>query len=172
MFGSVQYPIEQHHSLRSPMDKSQVYWSFGGSTVLTKYMARLTPSTQDRRGWLWNEYPLESSQFEIETRFEVSSKPHFGGDGMAIWIIKPISDDPAFAQYVDAFNGPIFGMNDNFNGIGILLDVYDNDSKRNNPSIFAVVNDGNKRNYNHDNDFGRYNQIYTHLLYYTMVILT
>ena len=109
VFGSTQYAIEQHHSLRPPIDKSQVYWSFGGSSVLTKYLLRLTPTTQDRRGWIWNEYPLESTAFEIEIRMEVQSKPHFGGDGLAIWLIKPPSDDPAFAQQVDAFNGGVFG---------------------------------------------------------------
>ena len=52
----------------------QVYWNFGGSTVLTKSAIRLTPSTQDRRGWLWNEYPLESPHWEMEYKLEVFSK--------------------------------------------------------------------------------------------------
>jgi len=44
---SHEHKIEQHHSLHSPIDKSQVYWNFGGSTVVTKNFIRLSPSTQD-----------------------------------------------------------------------------------------------------------------------------
>ena len=45
------------------------------------------------------------------------------------------------------------GMHKNFNGVGILIDVYDNDARRNNPAVFAIQNDGNQRTWNHDNDF-------------------
>lgn len=44
-------------------------------------------------------------------------------------------------------------MREDFKGVGILLDVYDNDSKRNNPSIFVVKNDNGKFQYSHDQDF-------------------
>src|SRR5271168_4579264 len=57
--------VETHHSLHKPLDKTQIYWNYGGSTVLTSNSIRLTPATQDRRGWLWNEYPLEAKWFEI-----------------------------------------------------------------------------------------------------------
>lgn len=57
---SQQYPPEIHHSLHPPLDHSQVYWNFGGSAVLTKKFVRLTPSTQARQGWMWNEYPMVS----------------------------------------------------------------------------------------------------------------
>jgi hypothetical protein len=43
-------PIEAHHSLHAPFDKSSMYWNYGGSTVITKDGIRLTPDTQDRRG--------------------------------------------------------------------------------------------------------------------------
>ncbi len=86
---------EAHHSLATPLDQSQVYWNFGGSTVSTRRHIRLTPSTQDRRGWLWNEYPLEADNWEVEFKIEVFSKPHFGGDGMAFWVLTG-DHDPAF----------------------------------------------------------------------------
>lgn len=89
---SYNHPPEVHHSMRPPLDKSQVntatlifffficflcsllvgtsadwwmcvvqvYWNFGGSTVLTRKLIRITPDTQDRQGWLWNEYPIVS----------------------------------------------------------------------------------------------------------------
>ncbi len=69
---STQYQPEVHHSLRPPLDGAQVYWNYGGSTVLTKHIIRLTPATQDRRGWLWNEYPLESINWEVEFKVRVT----------------------------------------------------------------------------------------------------
>jgi hypothetical protein len=146
------HPIEPHHSLSPPMDKNLVYWNFGGATVMTKKLARLTPSTQDRRGWLWNEYPLEKEFWELEVHVELFSKPHFGGDGFGIWILSG-DMDPTFSQEPDFLNGPIFGMKKDFKGTGIIFDVYDNDNRRNNPSVFVLQNDGKPANFNHDNDY-------------------
>ncbi len=55
---STQYKAEPQHSLHPPLDHSQVYWNFGGSSVLTKKFIRMTPATQGVKGWIWNEYPL------------------------------------------------------------------------------------------------------------------
>lgn len=150
---SIQYAVESHHSLHAPLDKSQVYWNFGGATVMTKTLIRLTPSTQDRRGWLWNEYPLESTNWEVEFSTEVFSKPHFGGDGLAFWVLAG-EQDPSFTQHPDALSGPLFGMKNDFKGFGVIFDVYDNDNRRNNPSVFVLANtNGGATKYNHDNDY-------------------
>lgn len=131
----------------------QVYWNFGGSTVLTKNVIRLTPSTQDRRGWLWNEYPLESTSWEMEYKLEVFSKPHFGGDGFGFWVLAS-EMDPSFTQSAEALSGPLFGMKNDFKGFGVVIDVYDNDNRRNNPSVFVLSNPtGKMTRYNHDNDY-------------------
>ncbi len=45
-------------------------------------------------------------------------------------------------------------MRNDFNGFGIAFDVYDNDNRRDNPSIFVLKNDnGEATHYNHDNDY-------------------
>jgi hypothetical protein len=130
-----------------------VYWNFGGATVLTKNIIRLTPSTQDRRGWLWNEYPLESTNWEVEFSTEVFSKPHFGGDGFGFWVLAG-EQDPSFTQNPEALTGPLFGMKNDFKGFGVLFDVYDNDNRRNNPSVFVLANPtGKATQFNHDNDY-------------------
>ena len=151
---SVDHDIEQHHSLHAPLDKTQVYWNYGGSTVLTNSLIRLTPSTQDRRGWLWNEYPLESANWEVEWSMEVHSRPHFGGDGMCMWALAGVQD-PSFAQRSDALDGPIFGMKSDFDGLGVCFDVYDNDNKRNNPTVFVIEQQKTSppTNWHHDTDF-------------------
>ena len=44
---------------------------------------------------------------------------------------------------------PIYGARDKWNGLGIILDSFDNNSKGDNPIIMMHVNDGTK-NYNHN----------------------
>ncbi len=47
--------------------------------------------------------------------------------------------------------GPVFGSSDQWNGLGVFFDTFDNDNKHNNPYIMAMVNDGTKL-YDHQND--------------------
>lgn len=146
-------PIETHHSLHIPLDKTQVYWNYGGSTVMSEQTIRLTPSVGDSKGWIWNEYPLESSNWEVEFSVEIGSKGHFGGEGFAMWVLAG-NEDPSFTQKTDALTGPVFGMKSDFRGFGICVDVYDNDIKRNNPSVFVLHNPtGSMTNWQHDLDY-------------------
>jgi Legume-like lectin family/Cornichon protein len=83
----------------------------------------------------------------------IASKPHFGGDGMAFWLLDG-SQDPTFSTDPAVLNGNLMGMREDFKGVGVAIDVYDNDGKRDNPSIFVLYNpSGAKTEYNHDNDF-------------------
>lgn len=52
-------------------------------------------------------------------------------------------------------NVPPVGMRNDFRGFGIILDIYDNDGKRDNPNIFVVANEDKDQipNWNHDRDF-------------------
>lgn len=145
--------MEIHHSLHRPLDQSQVYWNFGGSTVLSKNTIRITPAAQNRRGWLWNDYPIESNNWELEFHLEVYSKPHFGGDGFAMWLLDS-SHDPTYHNDPTYLSGDIFGMRRDFKGLGLIFDIYDNDGRRDNPSVFLLYNpEGKETNYNHDNDY-------------------
>ena len=38
----------------------------------------------------------------------------------------------------------MFGSSDQWNGLGIFFDSFDNDNKHNNPYIMAILNDGSK----------------------------
>jgi mannose-binding lectin 2 len=66
-------PVETHHSLDRPFDAHSVYWKFGGSSVFTNKAVRLTPATQDRRGWLWNDFPFEKDEWEINFQMQIGS---------------------------------------------------------------------------------------------------
>src|SRR4051794_24871351 len=45
-------------------------------------------------------------------------------------------------------------MKQTYKGFGVIFDVYDNDNRRNNPSVFVLANPtGKAAVYNHDNDY-------------------
>lgn len=69
-------PMEAHHSLHHPFDATSVYWKYGGSTVMRRKAARIVPATQSRTGWLWNDYPLESADWEVEVSTVYSMHTH------------------------------------------------------------------------------------------------
>lgn len=135
------------------MDQSRVYWFWGGSAVVAKRQVRLTSDTADRRGFIWNDYPLEAPSWEVEFDLRVYSNPHFGGDGFAFWILDS-SSDPILNKEPDSLSGPLFGLKDTFKGMGVIFDTYDNDGDRANPSIFVLDHTkGGKFSGNHDNDY-------------------
>lgn len=47
--------------------------------------------------------------------------------------------------------GPVFGAGDQWRGLGVFFDSFDNDGKGNNPYIMAMLNDGTKQ-YDHQTD--------------------
>lgn len=133
-------PIESHHSLHHPFDISMPYWKYGGSTVCTESFIRLTPNAQSRSGWIFNEFQLQSSDWEIEVHFNVRADYHIGGDGWAIWILNDTHHPrkQRIANHYNFLSGDLFGMVSNFEGFGVIFDTYDNDGKRDNPSIFVI----------------------------------
>jgi hypothetical protein len=68
-----------------------------------------------------------------------------------MWVLAG-DQDPSFSS--DKIAGTVFGLRDDFKGFGVCFDVYDNDNRRNNPSVFVLKNPkGEKTNFNHDNDY-------------------
>eukprot|EP01083_Nonionella_stella_P030355 83223_1 len=146
-------PIETHHSLHHPFDVSMPYWKYGGSTVSTESFIRLTPSAQSRQGWIFNEFELQSNNWEIELHFEVKSDYHIGGDGMGIFILNE-TFHPRRNRDHNYLAGSVFGMVERLQGFGVIFDTYDNDGNRDNPKIFAIKQSKQeKQQWNHDNDF-------------------
>jgi len=145
--------IESHHSLNRPFDVSLPYWKYGGDTVCTESFIRLTPNIQSRRGWIFNEFELQKNDWEIELHFGVKSEYHVGGDGFGIWILNN-THHPRRNRRNNYLSGPIFGLDNNFQGFGVAFDTYDNDGNRDNPSIFSIKQSiDTKQTWDHDKDF-------------------
>ena len=117
-------------------------WEFGGSTISTDNFLRLTPAIRSRAGWVVNTEPLYMSEWQITFVFRVHGIKSPGADGIAFWL----TEQPANQE------GAVFGNIDEFKGLGIFMDTFDNDNKKNNPYISAMYSDGTQRmDLDHDN---------------------
>ena len=91
--------------------------------------------------------PLTATNWEIEVEFSISGTGNLFGDGMAMWVTKSRAE-----------MGQVFGMKDQFEGLGIFFDTY----KNNRPGvvfpyIMAMVGDG-QTSYDQAND-GKANEL-------------
>ena len=124
------------------------WFDFGGSTVIrTDSYVRLTGQQPSQTGWLFSRVPLTATNWEVEVEFEISGTGNLFGDGMAMWVTKSRAE-----------MGPVFGMKDNFEGLGIFFDTY----KNNRPGVvfpyvMAMLGDGQTK-YDKDND-GKANEL-------------
>ncbi|KAI9311353.1 legume-like lectin family-domain-containing protein [Dichotomocladium elegans] len=129
------------HSISMPYidDELQNRWfDFGGDAVInTNKQVRLASAgRQSQQGYLWSRLPLTATNFEIEFEFKVGGQPGtFYGDGFAMWLTKQRST-----------LGPVFGSMDNFDGLGIFFDTYDNERAHRHtfPYISAMLGDGTR----------------------------
>ena len=84
---------------------------------------------------------FDKDWWEVEVHIRISGRGKIGADGMAIWY----TVDGAPAENGDK---RIYGSRDRWQGLGILLDSFDNNNQQDNPYIMAFFNDGTKM-YNH-----------------------
>ncbi|XP_042309852.1 protein ERGIC-53 isoform X2 [Sceloporus undulatus] len=116
------------------------FWLHTGNAIPSADQIRITPSLKSQRGSVWTKSKSIFEYWEIEVTFRVTGRGRVGADGLAIWFTE--------GQGLD---GPVFGAADNWNGVGIFFDSFDNDAKKNNPAVIIVGNNG-KLHYDHQND--------------------
>jgi mannose-binding lectin 2 len=91
--------------------------------------------------------PLTATNWEVEVEFGISGTGNLFGDGMAMWVTKNRAE-----------TGPVFGMKDQFEGLGLFFDTY----KNNRPGVvfpyvMAMIGDG-QTTYDQGND-GKANEL-------------
>lgn len=72
---------------------------------------------------------LIDMSWEVEFQFRISGVSRLGADGLAFWYTtkKPNS------------TGPLFGSEQLFDGLGVIVDTYDNDGKGVHPYVFGLM---------------------------------
>eukprot|EP00008_Paramoeba_atlantica_P002407 CAMPEP_0201505100 /NCGR_PEP_ID=MMETSP0151_2-20130828/85579_1 /ASSEMBLY_ACC=CAM_ASM_000257 /TAXON_ID=200890 /ORGANISM="Paramoeba atlantica, Strain 621/1 / CCAP 1560/9" /LENGTH=331 /DNA_ID=CAMNT_0047898921 /DNA_START=33 /DNA_END=1028 /DNA_ORIENTATION=- len=119
-------------------------FDYGGSTMIFEDSIRLTPDAPDRRGFLWGQNPILLERWEAIFALKITGKGRIFGDGMGFWWTKSRMK-----------SGPIFGNENMWEGLGILIDTYDNNYDGKHPYLSAFWNDGTKL-WDHDNDGGEF----------------
>lgn len=136
--------FEYKYSFKGPhlaqSDGSIPFWIHTGNAIPSTDQVRITPSLRSQRGSVWTKNRVSIEHWEVEVTFRVSGRGRMGADGLAVWFTT--------SQGLD---GPVYGAADQWNGVGIFFDSFDNDGKKNNPAIIVVGNNG-KLVYDHQND--------------------
>ncbi|XP_034178140.1 lectin, mannose binding protein ergic53 [Osmia lignaria lignaria] len=137
--------FEYKYSFKPPYlaqkDGSVPFWEYGGNAIASAENVRVAPSLRSQKGAIWVKQPVNFRWWEVELIFRVTGRGRIGADGLAFW----------YTSSKGAYNGTVFGSSDQWNGLGIFFDSFDNDNKHNNPYIMAVLNDGTKT-FDHTND--------------------
>ncbi|KRT81782.1 hypothetical protein AMK59_6089 [Oryctes borbonicus] len=139
--------LKREHSLIKPYQSTGMtipFWDFAGSTMVTNNYIRLTPDVQSKTGTLWNTVPVYVKHWDLQVHFKTHGRAKdLYGDGFAIWYAKDRLQ-----------TGPVFGNNDYFHGLSVILDTYSNHNgphSHQHPYISAMVNNGSLH-YDHDRD--------------------
>lgn len=136
--------LEYKYSFKGPYlaqkDGAVPFWEYQGATIASEEMVRITPSLRSKRGAIWTKYKTNFDWWEAEIWLRVTGRGRLGADGIAFWFTEGKTPE-----------GPVFGSADQWRGLGVFFDSFDNDGKGNNPYIMAMTNDGSKL-YDHNSD--------------------
>jgi len=128
--------FEYKHSFKGPSLTDAAakvpFWDASGSCMPSTDYVRVTPSIRSKQGQIWNKLQYVGNNWEIQFSIKVQGRGKLGADGMAIW----------YVQELPKRGGSVFGSPNNWRGLGIFFDSFDNDNKHDNPAVIAVVNDG------------------------------
>eukprot|EP00922_Rhytidocystis_sp_ex-Travisia-forbesii_P044705 GHVS01066630.1.p1 GENE.GHVS01066630.1~~GHVS01066630.1.p1 ORF type:complete len:567 (+),score=90.66 GHVS01066630.1:82-1782(+) len=143
---SVDKVLMPGHSWESPLtyDNSLADWELAYGSVPAKRHVIITPAVSNRRGLLFNKYPMKTANFELQFQFEArGDDATSNSEGFAFWYVhedvaktKPTS--PAEEQLWN-----LFGYRNTFRGLGVFFSFKDRNGKIN-PSISGMINDGTR----------------------------
>ncbi|XP_048750391.2 protein ERGIC-53-like [Ostrea edulis] len=136
--------FEYKYSFKGPhltqSNKSIPFWDYGGDAIAGEDNIRLAPSIRSKKGWAWTNQKTNFNQWSVECVFKVTGRGRVGADGLGVWFTEDKGQD-----------GPVYGNQDMWRGLGVFMDSFDNDGQHNNPYIMAMVNDGTQQ-YDHQSD--------------------
>nr|XP_023020150.1 protein ERGIC-53 [Leptinotarsa decemlineata] len=137
--------FEYKYSFKPPYlaqkDGSVPFWEYGGNAIASSENVRIAPSLRSQKGAIWIKQPVNFDWWDVDISFRITGRGRIGADGLAFW----------YTQNKGAYDGEVFGSSDQWVGLGLFFDSFDNDNKHNNPYIMAVINDGTKK-FDHQND--------------------
>ncbi|XP_035229914.1 protein ERGIC-53-like [Stegodyphus dumicola] len=138
------HKFEYKYSFKGPYlaqkDGTVPFWEHFGNAIASEEMVRITPSLRSKKGSIWTKNKTNFDWWQVEVVFRVNGRGRLGADGFAFWYTEN-----------KGVEGPVFGSNDHWVGLGVFFDSFDNDGRGNNPYIMAMYNDGTKA-FDHQSD--------------------
>lgn len=107
------------------------HWYPVGDTFINSEFVRLVPDRQSKKGGFWCKEPIQFTNWEVEFSFRIHGVSAVGADGLAFWYTR----SPGRL-------GTLFGHEELYDGLGVVIDTYDNENTGVHPYIFAMHNDG------------------------------
>lgn len=105
----------------------------GNAMVKNHEYIRLTSDNPHQVGNMFTSKPINAQSFEMELTFHIHSKSTtLVADGFAIWFLDSKSDI-----------GDVFGAQNDFKGLGIMIDTYRNGKRGQFPFVNLMLGDGN-----------------------------
>lgn len=133
-------------------------------TIPSSENVRIAPSLRSQKGGMWTKSPVPYDWWEVDIAFRVSGRGRIGADGLVkSEKYQPYGIHYFYTFYLQAFwytqnkgsyEGDVFGSSDQWVGLGVFFDSFDNDNRHNNPYVSAMVNDGTKQ-FDHQKYEGR-----------------
>lgn len=111
-------------------------WRGSGSTTVNNNFIRLTPDQQSKKGAMWSRETLDVPSFSAILKFRISGKgKDYYGDGLAVWLVQQ-------GYYME---GELHGFQEDFIGIGIIFDTFQNTENINaHRDVTVLINNGEK----------------------------
>ncbi|XP_040270578.1 protein ERGIC-53-like [Bufo bufo] len=136
--------FEYKYSFKGPHvtlpDGTVPFWETYGDAIPGPDEVRLVPSLKNHKGSMWTKNNASFPHWEVEIFIRISGHGREGAEGLAFWYTREKGE-----------LGPVFGSSDLWDGVAIIFDTFDHDSKGNNPAIVIVGNNG-KLTYDHLRD--------------------
>lgn len=121
------------------LDESQFHiknWDSQGNLLVRNHdFIRLTANAPHQVSNMFSKWPIHAESFEMELTFHIHNpdvKHGLVGDGLAIWFLDKPSDI-----------GDVFGIQNKFNGLGIMLDTFKNGKRGQFPYVNLMLGNGN-----------------------------
>ena len=130
-YGGALCPERISHALADVSAPSNgAFRRVAGSASLANDYITLTPPAPNTLGWIWSNQPVsDMSSWEVDLEFHIGGADARGaGGGLAFWFTEG-----------QGRSGPIYGQDDNYNGLGIFFDTYDGSEQDENPEPFVVA---------------------------------
>ncbi|XP_062619727.1 protein ERGIC-53-like, partial [Saccostrea cucullata] len=115
--------FEYKYSFKGPHltleNKSIPFWDYGGDAITGDDYIILTSYRRSMRGWVWSTLKTSFNQWSVDCVFKVTGRGRVGSDGLAVWFTEDKGQE-----------GPVFGNQNMWRGLGVFMDSFDNDGQR------------------------------------------